>query len=114
MRLGAANGLTSLVMALYALQMDDPGAQALVRLGAGFQFMHIMATFACATFMQIGAEKARHAPAPFLIGSAVFASTLYFRAAGTWTGGDWALDLGGALMAAGWGVLFVSASEIGR
>jgi hypothetical protein len=57
MRLGAANGLTSLVMALYALQMDDPGAQALVRLGAGFQFMHIMATFACATFMQIGAVR---------------------------------------------------------
>jgi uncharacterized membrane protein YgdD (TMEM256/DUF423 family) len=114
MRLGAANALTSLVMALYAFRMDDPAAQALVRLGASFQFMHSMSTFTCATFMNIGAEKARHAPAPFLVGSMLFSGMLYFRAAGVGIGGDLGLDVGGALMAAGWGVLFIAAGEIDR
>jgi uncharacterized membrane protein YgdD (TMEM256/DUF423 family) len=114
MRLGAVSALASLVMALMAFKLDDPAAQALVRLGAGFQFAHALATFACAAFMAVGARGARHAAAPFLLGSLVFGGSLYARAAGVWNGGDLALGIGAALMAAGWGVLFVAGWEIDR
>ena len=37
--------------------------------------LHGMATFACATFMNVGARGARHAPALFLSGSAAAAAS---------------------------------------
>ena len=112
MRLGVLNALCSVVMAVMAFSLEDPGAQSLVRVASGFQFMHSMSTFTCATFMNVGAENARYAPAPFLAGSLIFSGSLYARAAGLWNGGDLALGLGAALMAAGWGVLFVSGWSI--
>jgi uncharacterized membrane protein YgdD (TMEM256/DUF423 family) len=114
MRLGVVNALCSVVIALLAFRLDDSIAAGLLRLGSGFQFMHSMATFACATFMNIGAARARHAPALFLTGSAMFSGSLYAQATGFWSGGDPALGLGAALMAGGWGVLFVAAGDIDK
>jgi uncharacterized membrane protein YgdD (TMEM256/DUF423 family) len=111
MRLGTVNALCALVAALVAFRLDEPAA-TMMRLGAGFQFTHAIATFACAAFMNSGAAQARHAPAPFLAGSALFAGALYARALAIWDGGDLPLGLGGALMAAGWGVLFVASGAI--
>src|SRR3546814_11423014 len=39
------------------------------RLDAQIQFIHSMTCFGCATFMNLGARKARFAPGSFLIGS---------------------------------------------
>lgn len=114
MRLGVVNALCSVVIGLMAFRLEDPAAANLLRLGAGFQFMHSISTFACATFMNIGAIQARNAPALFLSGSALFSGSLYCRAVGLWAGGDLALGLGAALMAGGWGVLFVAAGGIDR
>jgi uncharacterized membrane protein YgdD (TMEM256/DUF423 family) len=114
MRLGVLNALCSVVIALLAFRLDDAAAASLLRLGAGFQFMHSLSTFTCATFMNIGANEARHAPALFLLGSALFSGSLYARASGVWDGGDLALGIGAALMAGGWGVLFVASDGIDR
>jgi len=102
MRLGAVSALASVVMALMAFKLDDPAAQALVRLGAGFQFAHALATFACAAFMAVGARGARHAAAPFLLGSLVFGGSLYALAfSGVKVLGA-ITPIGGVLMLAGW------------
>ncbi len=114
MRLGVINALCSVIIALLAFRLEDSLAAGLLRLGSGFQFMHSMSTFACATFMNIGATRARHAPALFLTGSAMFSGSLYAQASGLWNGNDLPLGLGAGLMAGGWGVLFVAASDIDR
>jgi len=114
MRLGVVNALCSVVVALLAFRLHDDSAANLLRLGAGFQFMHSLSTFSCATFMNVGASEARHAPALFLLGSAMFSGSLYARACGVWDGGELALGIGAALMAGGWGVLFVASGGIDR
>src|SRR5580693_7519838 len=112
MRLGVVNALCSVIVALLAFRLNDDAAVNLLRLGAGFQFMHSLSTFFCATFINIGANEARHAPALFLLGSAIFSGSLYARASGVWNGGDLTLGIGAALMAGGWGVLFVASGGI--
>jgi uncharacterized membrane protein YgdD (TMEM256/DUF423 family) len=114
MRLGVVNAFCSVVVALLAFRLEDETAVNLLRLGAGFQFMHSLATFVCAIFMNSGATEARHAPALFLLGSATFSGSLYARASGVWNGGDLALGIGAALMAGGWGVLFVASGGVDR
>ncbi|TGX49082.1 hypothetical protein E5A73_19745 [Sphingomonas gei] len=68
MRLAAFSVLGAAMVLLTA----PTGALAL-RQAAQIQFMHAMGTFACATFMNIGAHRARHAPLFFLAGSAYIA-----------------------------------------
>jgi len=112
MRLGVVSALCAVISSLLAFRLQDAGAQSMIRLGSGFQFMHAMATIACATFIQVGARNARHAPAFFLVGSAIFSGSLYARAAGVWDGGDLALALGAALAAGGWGALLIAGADI--
>ena len=71
-----------------------------------------MATFACATFMQVGARRARFAPAFFLSGVALFSGSLYALALGAdrWVG--LITPFGGVLFLIGWGVLACSASGV--
>lgn len=114
MRLAALSGLTALVMLMMAFRLDDPAAQGLIRLGAFLQILHALAVIACPVFMAVGGRAARFAPAPFLLGSAMFSGALYARAVSVWDGGDLALGLGAALMAAGWGVLAVAAGGVDR
>lgn len=114
MRLAVINALSGLIVALLAFRVDDPGIASLLRIGAALQIAHGLAVFACSTFIDGGAVQARHAPAPFLVGSALFAGSLYGRALNIWDAGDIPFGLGGALMAAGWGVLFVACSGLDR
>jgi uncharacterized membrane protein YgdD (TMEM256/DUF423 family) len=67
--------------------------------------MHTMATFACATFMQVGSRRARFAPAFFLSGVVLFSGSLYALAAGAprWVGA--VTPLGGLSFLIGWLVL---------
>ena len=83
MRLAALSGAVSVLIWLLAnLAPLEPARAAGLRLGAQVQFMHGMATFACATFMNIGAYGARYAPAFFLSGILLFSVPLYAVACG--------------------------------
>ena len=92
--------------------VSDPVAKDWLKTGATYEFMHAMATFACATFMNIGAKRARFAPAFFLGGTVLFSGSLYALALG---GPHWlvfATPLGGLGFLIGWAVLAWSARGV--
>jgi len=74
--------------------------------------MPTMATFACATFMNIGARRARLAPPFFLGGVVLFSGSLYAMALGAprWLG--MVTPVGGLMFLAGWAILVVAARGI--
>lgn len=97
------------VAAATALLIPAGPAADLLKAGAALQFMHAMATLACATVVQIGGRRARHAPAFFLAGIALLPGSLYAMAAGA-AGAVWlTAALGAAAAAAGWIILAVGA-----
>lgn len=115
MRLGALSGAMSLLILLYgSLASLEPGRAAALRLGAQIQFMHGMATFACATFMNIGAHAARVAPAFFLGGILLFSGPVYAVAYSAANEVAMLEPVGIAALVAGWLVLAWSAGTIDR
>lgn len=106
MTLAAAGGFVAVAVGAFAAHgVSDPKAQEWLRTGAMYGFMHTMATFACATLMQVGARRARFAPALFLSGVVLFSGSLYAMALGAprWLG--MVTPIGGLLFLAGWAVL---------
>ena len=85
--------------------MADPQAKELLKTGSSYGFMHTMATLACATFIQVGARRARFAPAFFLGGVVLFSGSLYALALGAprWIGAI--TPIGGLAFLTGWAVL---------
>ena len=113
MTLAAVTGFLSVAIGAFAAHgMTDPRAQEWMRAGATYGFMHAMATLACATFMQLGARRARHAPAFFLAGVVLFSGSLYAMALGAprWLGA--VTPIGGLLFLIGWAVLAWAARGI--
>ncbi|HEX5380496.1 MAG TPA: DUF423 domain-containing protein [Phenylobacterium sp.] len=113
MMLAAVGGFLSVAVGAFAAHaVTDPAAKELLKTGASYGFMHSIATFACATFMQIGARRARYAPAFFLPGVVLFSGSLYALAAGAprWVGAI--TPLGGLLFLGGWATLAWAAAEI--
>ena len=83
MRLGALNGLVAFSFLLLSDQsLFLPGHSGLMRQAAQVQFMHGMATLACATFMNAGAVGARLAPGFFLSGVGLYCLPVYAEAIG--------------------------------
>lgn len=106
MTLAALGGFVAVAVGAFAAHgVADPKAQEWLRTGATYGFMHTMATFACATFMNIGAKRARFAPGFFLSGTVIFSGSLYAMALGAprWFGAI--TPIGGTLFLIGWGVL---------
>jgi uncharacterized membrane protein YgdD (TMEM256/DUF423 family) len=106
MTLAAIGGFIAVAVGAFAAHgVTDPRAQELLRTGAMYGFMHTMATLACATFMQVGARRARFAPAFFLSGVVLFSGSLYAMAFGAprWLGA--VTPIGGLSFLAGWAVL---------
>lgn len=113
MTLAAVGGFISVAMGAFAAHgIADPQAREWLRTGASYGFMHTMTTFACATFMQIGAQRARFAPAFFLGGVLLFSGSLYAMAFGAprWLGVI--TPIGGALFLIGWAVLVWAARGV--
>jgi uncharacterized membrane protein YgdD (TMEM256/DUF423 family) len=111
MRLASFSGLIAVLIWVYAnVAPINPALAANLRLGATVQFMHSMATFSCATFMNIGARDARHAPAAFLPGILLFSGAYYF--AGGAASALLFRNAGLALLALGWLILAWSARTI--
>ena len=103
MTLAATSGFLAVAIGAFAAHaVSDPVAKDWLKTGASYQFMHTMATFACATLMNIGAKRARFAPAFFLGGTILFSGSLYAMALGAprWFGAI--TPLGGVAFIAGW------------
>jgi uncharacterized membrane protein YgdD (TMEM256/DUF423 family) len=106
MTLAAVGGFVAVAVGAFAAHgVSDPQAKELLRTGSTYGFMHTMATFACATFMQVGARRARFAPALFLSGVVLFSGSLYALALGAPRIVGAITPIGGLLFLAGWGVL---------
>lgn len=115
MTLAAVSGFIAIAVGAFAAHgVADPVARDWLKTGATYQFMHTMATFACATFMQIGAKRARFAPAFFLGGTALFSGSLYAMALGAprWLGA--VTPLGGLSFLVGWAILAWAARGVDR
>ena len=106
MTLAAISGFVAVAVGAFAAHgVSDPKAQEWLRTGSTYGFMHTMATLACATFIQVGAKRARYAPAFFLSGIVIFSGSLYAMALGAprWFGAI--TPIGGLLFMIGWAVL---------
>ena len=115
MAVAAVGGFLAVAMGAFAAHgIADERAAELVRTGAAYGFMHTMSTFACATFMNVGGHRARHAPAFFLSGVALFSGSLYAMAFGapSWLG--MITPIGGVLFLIGWAVMFWAAFTIDK
>lgn len=115
MTLAAIGGFLSVAIGAFAAHgIADPQAKEWLRTGANYGFMHTMATLACATFMQIGAQRARFAPAFFLTGVVLFSGSLYAMALGGPRSLGMITPIGGVLFLIGWGVLGWAARGVDR
>jgi len=112
MTLAAISGFVSVAAGAFAAHGLTDRASELMRTGATYEFMHALATMACPIFMQVGAQRARFAPAFFLSGTVLFSGSLYALALGAprWTG--IVTPLGGLMFLAGWAVLAWAASGV--
>jgi uncharacterized membrane protein YgdD (TMEM256/DUF423 family) len=113
MTLAAASGFVAVAVGAFAAHgVSDPRAADWLKTGASYQLMHAMATCACATFMTIGATRARLAPAFFLGGTVLFSGSLYAMALGgpRWLGA--VTPLGGLAFLTGWAILAWAAREV--
>lgn len=115
MRLGALNGLVALGLILLS---EDSAISATfaaaLRHGAQIQFMHGMATLACATFMNVGAIGARRAPAFFQVGILLYCVPVYAEAI---TSPEWVSvmkPLGIGAFTIGWLIMAASARDIDK
>src|SRR5215212_9990071 len=106
MTLAAIGGFIAVVAGAFGAHgVSDPQAKDWLKTGASYNFMHVMTTFACATFMNIGARRARFAPAFFLPGVVLFSGSLYAMALGAprWLGA--VTPFGALLFLVGWAIL---------
>jgi uncharacterized membrane protein YgdD (TMEM256/DUF423 family) len=92
--------------------LSDPQAQAWMRTGAEYGFVHVLASLACVSLLGVGARRARFAPPLFLSGAAIFLGTLAGLALGAprWLGAI--TPIGGVLLLAGWAVLAWAALQL--
>jgi len=106
MMLAAVGGFVAVAVGAFAAHgIQDPKAAEWLRTGATYGFMHTMATFACATIMNIGGYRARFAPAFFLSGVVLFSGSLYAMALGGPRMLGAITPLGGLCFLIGWAIL---------
>jgi hypothetical protein len=111
MRLATVNALASVIALMFSVHVTED-VSSIVRLGAQVQFMHSMASIACATFMNIGAEAARRAPAFLLGGSLLLAVHHYGAAAGLWGLANGLIVFAAVVMASGWMIMLAAGRNI--
>ena len=115
MTLASVSGFGSVAIGAFAAHgIHDARAVELIKTGAQYEFMHAMATFACATIMDIGGLRARYAPAFFLGGTVLFSGSLYALALGAPRIVGLVTPVGGLLFLAGWAVLAWAACGVDR
>ncbi len=111
--LAAASGFIAVAVGAFAAHVvTDPQTKELLKTGALYGFMHAMATVACAVFMQLGAQRARFAPAFFLSGVLLFSGSLFAMAAGAPRLIGVVTPIGGLCFLTGWVILIWAARGI--
>ena len=106
MTLAALSGFISVGAGAFAAHaLTDPSARELMKTGSSYEFMHALATLACAALVKVGAARARFAPAFFLSGTVLFSGSLYALALGAPRWAGVVTPFGGLLFLIGWGVL---------
>jgi uncharacterized membrane protein YgdD (TMEM256/DUF423 family) len=115
MTLAAASGFVSVAAGAFAAHaLADPGARELMKTGAAYESMHAVATLVCGALIQMGAARARFAPALFLSGTVLFCGSLYALALGAPRLVGAITPIGGLLFLGGWSVLAWAALGIDR
>jgi uncharacterized membrane protein YgdD (TMEM256/DUF423 family) len=113
--LAALGGFASVAFGAFAAHgTQDPRAQALLRTGSLYGFVHCLATFAAAGVIQLGGARARFAPALFLAGVLLFSGSLYAMALGGPNILGAVTPIGGLCFLAGWLVLAWAARGVDR
>ena len=115
MGLAAAGGFLAVAFGAFGAHgVSDPQAKGWLQTGGAYGLTHCLATFACAAFMEIGARRARLAPAFFLSGVLLFSGSLYAMALGAprWLGAI--TPLGGLAFLTGWALLAWAARDVDR
>ncbi|HEY9217513.1 MAG TPA: DUF423 domain-containing protein [Phenylobacterium sp.] len=113
--LAAVLGFVSVAAGAFGAHgVADPQAKAWLQTGAQYGLVHVLATFACAAVMPLGASRARYASGLFLPGAVIFSGSLYAMALGgpRWFGAI--TPIGGGLLLAGWLVLAWSLRRLGH
>lgn len=108
--LAAFDGFVCVAAGAFAAHgMSDPRSQELLRTGSLYGFVHVLAVFAAAALVQMGAERAGIAAPLFIGGVVLFSGSLYAMAFGAprWLGAI--TPIGGLAFLAGWLVLAWSA-----
>src|SRR3546814_1428674 len=114
MRCAAVSGCLAMIIWIWGNLSGNDLETRYFRLAAQIQFIHSMTCFGCATFMNLGARKARFAPGSFLIGSFLLCGSLYlapyYRGPVQFAAGC----IGSAGLLVGWIVLIAAAGPIDR
>jgi uncharacterized membrane protein YgdD (TMEM256/DUF423 family) len=112
MTLAAISGFVAVAAGAFGAHGLEGRAGEVMRTGSTYEFLHALAVIGCAAFMQVGAARARFAPALFLSGTVLFSGSLYALALGAprWIG--IITPFGGLLFLAGWLVLAWAAREV--
>jgi uncharacterized membrane protein YgdD (TMEM256/DUF423 family) len=104
--LAALSGLVAVAAGAFAAHgVTDPTARELLRTGSTYEFIHALATLACAGLAATAMPRARLAPAWFLAGTLLFSGSLYALAFGAPRLVGVVTPFGGLAFMAGWGVL---------
>jgi len=104
--LAAASGFVAVAAGAFAAHgLADPKAAELMRTGATYEMTHALATIGCAVLIQLGATRARLAPAFFLAGTLLFSGSLYALALGAPRAAGLVTPLGGVSFLIGWATL---------
>lgn len=114
MTLAAISGFVSVAAGAFAAHGLDGRAAEVMHTGATYEFMHALAVIGCAAFMQVGAARARFAPAFFLSGAVLFSGSLYALALGAPRLTGIITPFGGLLFLAGWAVLAWAAGGVDK
>ena len=110
---GAANGFVAVAMGAFAAHglkaILDPAALAWVETGSRYELTHALALLAVAILMRDARAASRRllqaAGLAFLLGSILFAGSLYLLALTGMTAIAWLTPVGGVGLLAGWFVL---------
>jgi uncharacterized membrane protein YgdD (TMEM256/DUF423 family) len=104
--LAALSGLIAVAAGAFGAHgVQDPTARELLRTGATYEFIHALATLACAALMITAMPRARFAPAWFLGGALLFSGSLYALAFGAPRLVGIVTPFGGVAFMVGWAVL---------
>ncbi|MEW5687873.1 MAG: DUF423 domain-containing protein [Pseudomonadota bacterium] len=113
--LAALGGFLSVAFGAFAAHgVADPKAKEWLHTGALYGFMHSLAVFGCALLMDLGAKRARFAPAFFVAGGVIFSGSLYAMALGGPRILGAITPIGGTLLLVGWLVLAWAARGVDR